>query len=178
MSELHDIKVDDLVLPDFIYRSDLQTLRQKSTSAVISSLGWIVWVYLFIPLLSAFAWWLGYRRVDRYLIHNDAGFVQQIELIAPIIIVLGAFLLLWAVYNLRRFRNKERRERPTDVTIAEVAHFFEISAEVAEAAQRSQISIYHFDDTGRITAIETEGLTAQTQQCLDHAIDHATPPPI
>ncbi len=159
MSELHDIKVDDLILPDFIYRSDLQTLRQKSTSAIFSSLGWMVWIYLFIPVLSAFAWWLGYHRVDTYLIHNDASVIQQLALIGPIIIVLGSILVLWAVYNLLRFRNRERRIRPADVSIAEIAHFFEIPTEVAEAAQRSQISIYHYDETGRITEIETSSST-------------------
>jgi len=162
MSELHDIKVDDLVLPDFIYHSDLQTTGQKTTSAVLSSLGWMVWVYLFIPLLSAIAWWLGYHRVDTYLIHNDAGFFHQMALIAPLIIVLGAILLLWAFYNLMRFRGRERRERPDDVSVAEIAHFFEIETRVAEAAQRSQISTYHFDDTGRITAIETSSLPSLT----------------
>ncbi len=164
MSELHDIKVDDLVLPDFIYHSDLQTPGQKTTSALLSSLGWMVWVYLFIPLISALAWWLGYHRVDSYLIHNDAGFMRQMTLIAPLIILLGAILLFWALYNFLRFRGSDRRARPEDVTIAEIAHFFEIEAAVAEAAQHSQISIYHFDETGRITVIETqEPLSLPTQ---------------
>jgi biofilm PGA synthesis protein PgaD len=68
MTQLHEVNIDGLVLPDFIFRSDLQTFMQKSTSALLAAIGWMIWAYLFVPLLSLFAWWLGYRRFYNYFI--------------------------------------------------------------------------------------------------------------
>jgi biofilm PGA synthesis protein PgaD len=159
MTQLHEVNIDGLVLPDFIFRSDLQTFMQKSTSALLAAIGWMIWAYLFVPLLSLFAWWLGYRRFDHYVIQNDHEFFKQIYMILPIVLVLGVIFLLWAFYNLVRFRGKERRGHTPNVTVPEIAHFFEIETHLLYDAQTCQVSTYYFDRSGRVSGIRSKNMS-------------------
>jgi biofilm PGA synthesis protein PgaD len=159
MTQLHEVNINGLVLPDFIYRSDLQSFMQKSTSTLLAAIGWMIWAYLFVPLLSLIAWWLGYRRFDQYVIQNDHEFFKQIYTILPLVMVLGIIFLLWAFYNLLRFRGKERRGQTPNVTVSEVAHFFEIEAQLLEDAQTCQVSTYYFDESGRIIDINLKNIS-------------------
>ncbi len=153
MTQLNEINIDGLILPDYIYRSDLQSFTQKSTSALIAAIGWMIWAYLFVPLLSLFVWWQGYLRFDQYVIQNDYEFFKQIYMILPIIFIFGFIFLLWAFYNLMRFKDKERRGHTPNVTVAEIAHFFEIEVHLLENVQTHQVSTYHFDESGRVLNI-------------------------
>jgi biofilm PGA synthesis protein PgaD len=119
----------------------------------------MIWAYLFVPLLSLIAWWLGYRRFDQYVIQNDHEFFKQIYTILPLVMVLGIIFLLWAFYNLLRFRGKERRGQTPNVTVSEVAHFFEIEAQLLEDAQTCQVSTYYFDESGRIIDINLKNIS-------------------
>ncbi len=153
MKHIREMNENGLILPVLIFRPDLQTLRQKTTSVVIAMIGWTIWAYFFVPLFSLLAWWLGYRRFDRYVLLSNYSLFQQIEGILPIVFVLGVIFLFWAAYNLIRFRGHEKRAHAKDTTTAEMAHFFEVESKLVEEAQSSQISTYHFDESGRVIDI-------------------------
>jgi biofilm PGA synthesis protein PgaD len=149
MKHIHEINEDGLILPVLIFRPDLQ----KTTSVALAMIGWTIWAYFFVPLFSLLGWWLGYRRFDRYVMLSDYSLFQQIQGILPIIFVLGVIFLLWAAYNMIRFRGHEKRSHTKDTTIEEMALYFEIDARRIDEAQSYQISTYHFDESGRVVDI-------------------------
>jgi poly-beta-1,6-N-acetyl-D-glucosamine biosynthesis protein PgaD len=80
-------------------------------------------------------------------------------MILPIVLVLGVIFLLWAFYNLVRFRGKERRGHTPNVTVPEIAHFFEIETHLLYDAQTCQVSTYYFDRSGRVSGIRSKNMS-------------------
>lgn len=144
---------DHIELPSFIDRPDLQSHGQRTVSSVLAVVGWVCWLYLFLPLLTIFGWAISYDRVNQYIVHNQDGFFQQIQLLGPIVLIMGILLLLWATYNLLRFRGKSRRTAPESATLEEIAEHFKIDVNSVAQAQTQQVSVFYFDEKGVVTNI-------------------------
>jgi len=144
-------------LPQYIDRPDLQTAGQRTTSAFLAALGWMCWIYLFLPLLTLLGWAISYRRVDLYVLRNKDGFFQQIHILAPLVMVAGAIFLIWALYNLLRFRGRSRRFAPPNISIEKIAAHFELDTDTISQAQQRQTNIFYFDADGEILDIVAAG---------------------
>lgn len=144
-----DKKLD---IPAFIYRADLQSRLQKSTSAGLMMLLWGVWIYLFIPSLTLLAWMLGYREFNQYILQNSQGFLDQISEMAKIILVLGSLFTLWAIYRRPFFKDKYLCIPPI-VNLAQMAKHFELSMELILQSQRRQVNIFRFNEAGFVIDI-------------------------
>lgn len=148
-----NLESNDIELPSFIDRPDLQSHGQRTVSSVLAILGWVCWLYLFLPLLTLFGWAISYERVNQYIVHNKDGFFQQIELLGPIVIIMGMLLLLWAIYNLIRFRGVSRRTAPENTTVEDIAGHFKLDVSLVKRAQNQQVSVFYFDEQGMVTHI-------------------------
>jgi len=140
-------------LPSFIDRPDLQSPGQRTVSSVLLIVGWLCWLYLFLPLLTLFGWAISYQRVNHYVLQNKDGFFQQIQLLGPIVLIMGALLLLWATYNLIRFRGVSRRQAPQNATLEEIAGYFKVDVNLVMQAQNQQVSVFYFDEQGEVINI-------------------------
>ncbi len=143
----------DIELPRFIDQPDLQSAGQRTVLSILALLAWICWLYLFLPLLTLVGWAISYQRVNQYIVHNKDGFFQQIELLGPIVIIMGTLLIFWATYNWVRFRGSSRRVAPQDATVNEIAVHFKISANLVHQAQSRQVNVFYFDENGAVIDI-------------------------
>jgi len=148
---------DDIEIPSFIDRPDLQSYGQKTVSSMLAVIGWTCWLYLILPLLTLIAWVGGYYRVNQYVVLNKDGFFEQINILGPVVIIMVVLLLLWATYNLLRFRDVARRNAPSNTTVEEMAEHFKIEEQLVVKAQKQQISVFHFDDKGNVIKILAKG---------------------
>lgn len=143
-----------LILPEYIDRPDLQRNAQRGVFGAISLLFWLVWIYLLIPLLSVFAWLFGYYRFDQYILNDlQPDLINQLWFLAVLVLIMNVVLLLWASYNWWRFSGNDRRQHVQRVSKAQISHFYELSEEAYSLAQRQQISTFFYDDVGKITNI-------------------------
>lgn len=142
-------------LPEHIYRPDLQSRVHRGMFAVLSTLGWLVWLYLFAPLLSLVAWALGYRQLDVYVLSSTPHMVLTLGLYVGAIVVAGLLLVLWAVYNLMRFGSKDRRSPAPAISQGDLAHAFRIDENQLERLQAGKVLRLHHDADGHITDVET-----------------------
>jgi len=147
-----------LQLPEPIYRPDLQGRFQRGLFAALSVLGWIIWLYLFIPLITLIGWAFGYHRLDRFVLSSPRESVYTLIIYLIVIALAGATLVLWAIYNLIRFRGKERRTQPHNVTEDALAAEFRIETSQLWRLQRSRIARVYCDDSGNITDIKYASL--------------------
>lgn len=146
-----------LIIPAYIDRPDLQGKRQRGLLGLLNLIGWMIWVYLFVPLFTLLAWLFGYYRVDHYVIHdaqNDA--LEQLEILLVMIIFMNLALLAWAMYNYLRFYDNERRSKAANVSNSQIAHFYELDTAQVEAAQQQQLLTFYYDDHGKIIQIKAE----------------------
>lgn len=144
----------DPKLPEPIYRPELQGRYQRGLYAVLSVLGWVIWLYLFVPLFTLVGWMFGYHRLDRFVLSNPRESAYTLTLYMIVIALAGAALVLWAIYNLLRFRGKERRTQPHNVTEDALAAEFHIKSLELWRLQRSRIARIHCDDGGNISEIK------------------------
>ncbi|WP_426687440.1 poly-beta-1,6-N-acetyl-D-glucosamine biosynthesis protein PgaD [Rhodanobacter ginsengiterrae] len=141
-------------LPKIIYRPDLQSVRRRHLYAGISVVAWLVWLYLFVPLLTLVVWAFGVHRFDDYLLKSPANSAHVFLIYGAIIVAVGIAFLLWATYNLLRFRGKDRRATPDAVTASETAAYFGLQADQIGVLRTLQVVRVHHDETGAIIRID------------------------
>jgi len=100
-------------LPPIVERPDLQNRSQRWGYRSVTVVCWILWLYLFVPVLSFIAWVLGLSVIYQVLLQG-LDLDQLWHLLHNYAIGIGLFTgtyLLWALYSLIRFRGRERRVR-------------------------------------------------------------------
>ena len=105
-----------------IERPDLQSLRQRTLYGFITLAFWAFWVYLWVPLLALLAWALGIQQAYKYMV-TLGGYHQLLgvlEVYALVIVALGGVLMIWAAYNILRFRGTDKRAARPQVTEADI----------------------------------------------------------
>jgi len=137
-------------LPRIIHRPDLQSRRQQSVFALLAGVGWMLWLYLFLPLSTIGSWIFGVHRFDDYVLDNHGHSWASLAIYAVTIALAGTALLIWAFYNYRRFRHTDRRQPASLVTSEKLALSFGInSAQVAELQRCRSVTLEH-DAQGNI----------------------------
>lgn len=125
--------------PIIINRPDLKTKTRFFTEWGLALAGWIMWFFLVRPFLLVLAWLVGYELFYIHMVkyrgfENAPLFLQYGGLILVIYLIMQG----WNLYNARRFRGKERRMRPEDVTDAEMADFFEMDEDDIRALKECE----------------------------------------
>lgn len=140
-----------------IERPDLQSPLQRTTTGGLTFIFWLFWIYLWLPLISLAAWWVGISLFRDNLIENSGYQLLFTQLSWYVFVIsLIAFLLIgWARYNLLRFRDKERRKKPMPVDLITHARDFKVDAARLVSWQNARHLVIHHDEHGVITHVET-----------------------
>lgn len=128
--------------------------------SVITLMFWFLYIYLWLPLISLGAWWLGYSFFEQNMITIGGlvGFEKLIGLYLGVIIVLGSCLVLWAKLQQFRFQGKDKRKRNNvkNVSNQDLATYFNVPKTLIEQMQLSKIVTVHFGHEGNITKLKSE----------------------
>lgn len=143
-----------IIIPQYIDRPDLQSNARRGVLGVLNSLGWMIWIYLLMPFISVIAWLFGYYRFNGYVVHDQPGTWAHLLLMLVLVGIMSVLLIGWASYNLLRFRNNERRLAVTNVTVQQVAQFYELDSGTVQRVQQQQVSTFYYDDVGKIVDIQ------------------------
>src|SRR6056300_934320 len=97
--------------PLIINRPSLQSSQQRIIYPILTFLFWLLWIYIWLPLVSLIAWGFGVQLYydEMILNHGLEALMNMAGIYAMVVLLIGTMLISWAVYNLKRFRNKERR---------------------------------------------------------------------
>ena len=90
----------------------LQTTGQKVLYGMLTLVFWMVWIYLWLPLITVAAWAFGVHRFVDFLLVEEglAALHRVLHFYLIVIAVMGGTLLAWANYNRLRFTGRERRK--------------------------------------------------------------------
>jgi biofilm PGA synthesis protein PgaD len=142
-----------------IERPELQSPRQRTLYGVLTLGFWAFWIYLWIPLLALLAWVLGVQQAYKYMVVLG-GYVDVLTVAASylaVIVLLGGGLLLWAIYNITRYRVVDRRTDALRISAAEIGmHFGHDAGSVASWQSVRRLYVKH-DEKGRIASVESLG---------------------
>ena len=140
-----------------IERADLQSPHQRTLYGVLTLGFWAFWIYLWVPVLALLAWSLGVQQAYKYMVVLG-GYRAVIDLLGfycMIIVLQGSALVLWAVYNIVRFRDVEKRVAAAPVTPVEIALKFGQTAQAVARWQTEQCLYVTHDAAGCIARVET-----------------------
>ena len=138
-----------------INKPQLQGKNQRYIYTAITLLFWLVWIYLWLPLLSLAAWAVGFEFFYQHMIVLEGldGLIELLGLYLLVIFILGTALILWASYNLIRFRGKDKRKLQLPVDIHGMAEYHGVSMTRLAAALKSRRMLVRHYDNGKIEEI-------------------------
>lgn len=141
--------------PLIIDKPHLQNYLQRYGWGIVTFIAWMIYVYLWMPLLTLFAWWLGYKLFHIHFIelNGAAGLFDKLALYATIILVLSATLIIWACVEQLRFKNVQRRKVGTAVSLKDVAGHHALNEhQLTRVRQKKTIQVV-FNERGSIDKI-------------------------
>ncbi len=157
-----NLEVEQSVEPErplIIERPDLQPLSQRWGYRSVTLFCWLLWLYLFVPLLSFIAWVAGLSFAYRLLL-QDLNVTELWAMLSSYglgIGILAGVYLSWAFYSYLRFRNVERRLATPLIDVATLAASHGLAADTVMQwrEQRQQ-------------TIDPETLTAMFDRSAEH----------
>ncbi len=151
--------------PSIINRPDLLSLRKRAMFSGITLVAWVIWFYLFLPLVSAIAWWAGAELFASYMLDPDERtYLITLMFYVIVIVVAGLVIFAWSRYNQLRFQGHDRREPMPRVSDTMIQARFRVDAESLRQIHRSQIMHFELDNYGHITSLSTTRTRSRQQQ--------------
>lgn len=147
---------------DFVIsRSDEQSVLQKTLFATLTGLAWLGWVYLWLPLLTLLAWWVGIDRAWKYLVVNSTeSNLWDTRLLLGIACVCAVATMSWMQYNRIRFGSNDRRRSVEDAVDDDIAFKLGGTPKMSRELRRNRHSILHIDGFGNPVSVDSDGHSA------------------
>ena len=113
---------------------------------------WIIWFYLWVPLITLFGWWFQIDVLQHQMVTLGGyqDFLEELPLLITSIIALSMSLAIWGAYNYFRFKGTERRKALRPVELHDLLDTFAIGEDELVAIQASSIVEIDFDQKGNI----------------------------
>ncbi|KPN20149.1 hypothetical protein AO715_09610 [Xanthomonas sp. Mitacek01] len=139
--------------PPIIDHTPTRGPGKRLASGALTAAAWSVYAWLWVPLITAIAWFVGVRTVylRLYLYDNeiDPFLLAALPLIA---LICGALLIGWAEYNRARFANADRRRRRETIDDEQVRVALGATSALAAKLRDGRIVQVALDDDARPVA--------------------------
>ena len=135
----------------YIDAPELMTAPERTRDTLFTAIMWLVYLYLWVPLASLFAWLLGFEFAYDVMIRagraRDLGGVLLVY--GVIVIVIAATVAFWSLGNRLRYGKLTRRVAHSAVTTDEMADYFNVDLEQVEKLRSAKLASITFDSDGR-----------------------------
>lgn len=131
------------------------TRRARRRDRLLTLALWAIYAYLWLPLISLFAWLLGlqfaYTLVERA--GGPASLVSLLYWFGLFVLLITLCIVGWSRLQLRRFGDRERRLAVPRVTFDEEAAYWHIDQATLTRLRESQHSRVTFDSEGQLQVL-------------------------
>jgi len=143
-----------------IEKPDLVPLSNRIGWGLFTAMFWIVWIYLWMPLVTLFMWYMGFDFYNKLFLQNSPSQLIELHhiflLYSSVIAALGGSLLLWARTEFLRFRNVHRRAVPKVVEIAELATYAQLEVATMTELNNTRRMVARHDEHGNFLMAEID----------------------
>ncbi len=126
---------------------DLKTYVRNITEWTLTSVFWLVWIYLVLPLMNLFMWFITGEIFYSEVI-ADEGYQYIIELVKRaglITLTIATVIFLWGYYNYLVFGRLNRRKESPPTSAEEIAAFFSLEREEVERIENCKELLIEID---------------------------------
>lgn len=140
-----------------IDRPELQARHRRVLYSTATMGAWALWMYLWLPLVTLVAWWLGATRFFGEIVVPETRTMLSAG-VTYFLIVLGVAVVLvgWSRYNLRRYGPRGRRQAPPVTPDAAIAAYFRVSDEDLRIGRGAGTLVIHHTDAGEVERMDAE----------------------
>lgn len=139
----------------------LLSRRRRVGDALVTGVMWAAYSYLWAPLISLFAWLLGFEFAYDVIVR--AGGIHSLKEILVIYSMLVACIFVvvaaWSFANRLRYSGQhDRRKGAEPVSDAEIATYFDIDDDQLRVMRESQVVNVDLSELGAIESVEAGDL--------------------
>ncbi len=131
--------------------------RIRNRDRVLTTLMWVLYAYLWLPLISLGAWYLGVQFAYDLVI-RAGGPESLISLLLSFLLILlitALVVILWSWIQRARFAKNERRLSSPSLQPAAEQAFWGISETEHEQIRSGKRLVIDLDETGALTGIQS-----------------------
>lgn len=141
--------------PLIIEKPELQSNVHRYGWAFVTFVFWTIYVYLWLPLITLVAWWVGAYLFNIHMVKLQGyeGLASKLVLYSIIIVSLSALLIGWANIERLRFKGVKRRQGRPEVTVSQVAHQYNLPENHLVGFRQKKSLEVHFSNDGNIAKI-------------------------
>lgn len=122
-------------------------LARRTFWGLVTAVFWVLYVYLWLPLITFVMWYLGIRQARLELYLRNHSFDPYLLIVLPIIAVLtGLALVAWAEYNRNRFGGGDRRNATPPVPHKTIVFDLGGNSEIAAALAEHRVCVLHMNE--------------------------------
>jgi len=144
-----------------IRRQRLKSSRwRRATEFTLTTLFWLAWLYLIMPLVSLLLWALGVRLfVDEMILRGGfEALIGELANYSLVILTMLVVTLVWVYWNLRHYGgNEQRTQQPVPVSLEEIATTADLSTSAVLEIRAHKRLWIRFDDDDRPVILSTGG---------------------
>lgn len=142
--------------PPIIDHSPQRRPARRMASGALTAAAWTIYAWLWVPLITAFAWFIGARTAYLRLYLNENEIESFLLLSLPVIaLVCGVLLIGWAEYNRARFAKVDRRQRRANIIDDDVRLAMGATPALAEKLREGRIVRLEVDDDAHPVAAQS-----------------------
>ena len=143
----------------------LVSRRRRVADAFFTGFMWVVYSYLWAPLVSLLAWLLGFEFAYDVMV-RAGGFETFKEVFGFYSLMVACIFVVvagWSMINRRRYANRDRRHGMEPVSDREIAAYFGIPDAHLKAMRDAQVSQIRLNDEGQIESVEARILSIEEE---------------
>jgi len=129
--------------------------HQKIRDTLLMTVLWALYGYLWLPLISLFAWLLGIDFAVE-AIETTGGLEHLLDLLlwlGIVIIVMASVIISWSVSQLLPFKHKNRRSKIRNLKSDSEMSRWQLDEEIFRRIREGHRLSVNLDESGAITSI-------------------------
>ena len=139
-----------------INKPELLSRRRRMGDAFVTGLMWMLYSYLWAPLISLVAWLLGFEFAYDVMIRSGGAYGLKSVLVSFFLMVAGIVIVVtgWSFVNRIRFANSNRRQAGDTISDESLAIAFGIGKANLRGLRSARVVKLSLDEAGNIQAID------------------------
>ena len=146
---------------------ELLSRRRRLSDAFVTGLMWVVYTYLWAPLLSLVAWILGFEFAYDVMIRSGGihGLKQVLVWYGIMLACICIVVIGWSQINRLRFSGDERRKGTAIADDGALASAFDVEPSVLRKLRDGRVACLSLDADGKIQRVKLKEITQR--ECRD-----------
>lgn len=135
----------------------LQSLHKRINGMLVWAVGWLMWIYLLIPLITLSSWLLGDHTLANEMrwFGGYKSLLELLEIYFITLLVLAVLWLCWVGYHSLR-KQTLLPAANKKVNDSDLCAFYQVESDELQQCRYSQLTTVYFDDHGQIILLEPD----------------------